>query len=179
MPVAGMDRREYRSAKFGSWSHSRSLDAQVAKEGARGGIVFRHDLMNRTPNTRASHRLVWLAGKLGGSEVQNRVVEELFSAYFCKGRDVGDPEVLFDIGSLAGLPPDQVAALLRGDDGLVQVVQHETWATSAGIHGVPSVIAGNVLLFSGAQRTPLIVKALRRMVPAQAELHGARADARA
>jgi predicted DsbA family dithiol-disulfide isomerase len=183
MPVAGMDRREYRSAKFGSQAYGQSLDAQVAAEGAREGIVFRHDLINRTPNTRASHRLVWLAGELGDSEVQNRVVEELFSAYFCQGRDIGDPEVLFDIGTLAGLLPHQVAARLRGDDGLVEVIQHETWATLAGIHGVPSVIAGNLLLFSGAQRTPLIVKALRRSVPtqaaAQAELDGAQADARA
>jgi hypothetical protein len=45
------------------------------------------------------------------------------------------------------------------------------------------VIAGNILLFSGAQRTPLIIKALRRIAPAQAaaqaDLDGAPADARA
>jgi hypothetical protein len=45
------------------------------------------------------------------------------------------------------------------------------------------VIAGNLLLFSGAQRTPLIVKTLRRIAPAQAaaqaDLDGAQADARA
>jgi hypothetical protein len=56
-------------------------------------------------------------------------------------------------------------------------------ADRAGIHGGPSVIAGNLLLFSGAQRTSLIAKALRGSAPAQAaaqaELHGARADARA
>ena len=45
------------------------------------------------------------------------------------------------------------------------------------------MIAGNLLLFSGAQRTSLIVKALRRIAPAQAaaqaKLEGAQADARA
>jgi hypothetical protein len=30
MPKAGVDRRAYRSAKFGSWQHSQALDAQVA-----------------------------------------------------------------------------------------------------------------------------------------------------
>ena len=81
----GMDRREYRSAKFGSWAHSQSLDAQVAAEGAREGIVFRHDLMIPHPQRPRIAWLVWLAGELGDSEVQNRVVEELFAASSLKG----------------------------------------------------------------------------------------------
>ena len=63
--------------------------------------------------------------------------------------------MLFDIGVLAGLLPNQVAALLRGDDGLLEVVQYESLG-DLGRHPecVPSVIAGNLLLFSGAQRSP-------------------------
>src|SRR6202035_4194574 len=30
MPKAGIDRRAYRTAKFGSWKHSQALDAEVA-----------------------------------------------------------------------------------------------------------------------------------------------------
>src|SRR6266436_9411240 len=37
MPKAGVDRRAYRSAKFGSWQHSQALDAQVAAGRAVGG----------------------------------------------------------------------------------------------------------------------------------------------
>jgi len=182
MPTGGMNRREYRSGKFGSWEHSQRLDAQVAAEGAREGISFRHDLMERAPNTRASHRLIWLAGEVNGLGAQNRLVEELFSAYFCQGRDVGDRKVLTDIGVQSGLPAERVMTLLDGDEGTAQVLQHETWAASAGIQGVPSIIAGNLLLFSGAQRTPLIVKALREVAMAQtsAEIVDAgEADARA
>ena len=51
MPKAGMDRRAYRSAKFGSWQHSQALDAQVAAAGRSEGLVFNHDKMERTPNT--------------------------------------------------------------------------------------------------------------------------------
>jgi predicted DsbA family dithiol-disulfide isomerase len=58
MPRQGMDRREYRSKKFGSWEHSQALDAQVAEAGERAGITFRHDLMARTPNTFQVHRLI-------------------------------------------------------------------------------------------------------------------------
>ena len=65
MPKEGMNRKEYRTAKFGSWERSRSLDAQVAAAGAAEGLTFAHDQMERTPNTLDAHRLVWLADTLG------------------------------------------------------------------------------------------------------------------
>src|ERR1700733_13204874 len=40
MPVDGLDRRGYRSAKFGSWEESQRLDARVAAAGAEVGIAF-------------------------------------------------------------------------------------------------------------------------------------------
>lgn len=168
MPAEGMDRRVYRSAKFGSWEHSQALDAQVAAEGAREGIVFRHELITRTPNTRLSHRLIWLAGDLGGPMLQNQVVEELFFAYFCQGRDIGEGGVLMEIGQEAGLQGERLDALLAGDEGLEEVRRHEAWAGSIGIRGVPSVVAGEKLVFSGALRTPLIVSALREIALPQA-----------
>jgi predicted DsbA family dithiol-disulfide isomerase len=42
MPRDGIDRRAYRSAKFGSWEKSHALDAQVTEAGASAGLVFRH-----------------------------------------------------------------------------------------------------------------------------------------
>ena len=65
MPREGLDRRAYRSAKFGSWEKSQALDAQVTEAGASAGLVFRHDLMAKTPNTMASHALIRLAHETG------------------------------------------------------------------------------------------------------------------
>src|ERR1700722_4736444 len=48
MPVDGLDRRVYRSAKFGSWEESQRLDARVSAAGAGGGIAFRPDRIKRT-----------------------------------------------------------------------------------------------------------------------------------
>src|SRR6202051_723915 len=50
MPKAGVDRRAYRSVKFGSWQRSQALDAQVAAAGRSDGLAFNHDKMDRTPN---------------------------------------------------------------------------------------------------------------------------------
>jgi hypothetical protein len=41
MPVEGLDRRLYRSAKFGSWEQSQRLDAQLSAAGTEVGIRFR------------------------------------------------------------------------------------------------------------------------------------------
>src|SRR5260370_10854066 len=58
MPKAGVNRRAYRSAKFGSWQHSQALDAQVAAAGRSEGLLVDHDKMERTPNTVDAHRLI-------------------------------------------------------------------------------------------------------------------------
>jgi hypothetical protein len=63
MPKEGVDRREYRMRKFGSWERSQALDAQLREVGQSVGIDFRHDLMKRTPNTFDAHRVIWLAGR--------------------------------------------------------------------------------------------------------------------
>src|SRR6202049_1491275 len=88
MPKAGVERRAYRSAKFGSWQHSQALDAQVAAAGRSEGLVFNHDKMERTPNTVDAHRLILPARHQAQQDV---VVAELFAASFNEGRDIGDP----------------------------------------------------------------------------------------
>ena len=45
MPAAGMDRRAYRTNKFGSWAYSQQLDAQTIQAGQANGVEFRYDLM--------------------------------------------------------------------------------------------------------------------------------------
>ena len=102
MPVEGLDRRLYRSAKFGSWEQSQRLDAQVSAAGTEVGIRFRHDLMKRTPNTFRGHVLLAAALK-DGLQTQNLVAERLFQAYFLNGEDVGDPTTLLGIAREFGV----------------------------------------------------------------------------
>jgi predicted DsbA family dithiol-disulfide isomerase len=39
----GRNRREYRSAKFGSWEYSQRLNAEVAEAGRQAGLEFQHE----------------------------------------------------------------------------------------------------------------------------------------
>src|SRR5947209_1031359 len=99
MPRGGMDRRAYRTAKFGSWERSQALDARVAAVGAAEGLVFAFDKIGRTPNTLDAHRLIRVAGQVG---VQDAVVEALFRGYFTEGRDLSDRQTLLDVVAGAG-----------------------------------------------------------------------------
>ena len=147
MPVDGMDRRAYRSAKFGSWRRSQELDAQVAAAALSDGLEFRHDRIERTPNTIAAHRLAWLARGFGR---QDEVVEALFSAYFHEGRDIGDEAVLVEIGVAAGIDRAAVTAMYDGDDGRAEVEAELRRAAGLPVTAVPTVLVDGVPLFSGA-----------------------------
>lgn len=166
MPRAGVERRAYRTAKFGSWERSQALDAQVAAAGAGEGLAFRHDLMARTPNTLDAHRLVRLAWREGGAGVQDAVVEGLFAAYFAEGRDIGDRRVLADVGGAAGLDRGRVGAMLAGEEGSAEVRGEDLAARRSGLRGVPTFILDGTALFSGAQPAGLIAAGLREAASA-------------
>jgi predicted DsbA family dithiol-disulfide isomerase len=163
MPVEGLDRRLYRSAKFGSWEQSQRLDAQVSVAGAEVGIRFRHDLMKRTPNTFKGH--VLLAAALKESlQTQNLVAERLFQAYFLNGEDVGDPTTLLGIAREFG-----VTTILRVEDldrpALVSEVKTaERKAASAGVRGVPQISFQGTIVANGALKEELLANSIRQIL---------------
>jgi predicted DsbA family dithiol-disulfide isomerase len=163
MSVDGLDRRLYRSAKFGSWEQSQRLDAQVSAAGTEVGIRFRHDLMKRTPNTFRGHVLLAAALK-DGLRTQNLVAERLFQAYFLNGEDVGDPATLLGIALEFG-----VTAISRLEDldspALVSEVKiAERKAASAGIRGVPQISFQGTVVANGAQKEKLLADSILRIL---------------
>jgi predicted DsbA family dithiol-disulfide isomerase len=161
MPVEGLDRRAYRSAKFGSWEQSQRLDAQVAAAGAEVGIAFHHDRMKRTPNTFRGHVLLFAASK-NGLATQDKVAERLFQAYFVNGEDVGDPTVLLSVAREFG-----VSAISCVEDFdspvLTAEVRAEERRVSSGIRGVPQISFGGQVLASGAQSEVLLASAIQKI----------------
>ena len=161
MPPEGVDRRTYRTKKFGSWERSQELDAQVALAGRGEGIEFNFDRMTRTPNTFDAHRVVWLAGERG---VQDAVVEALFRAYFTEGRDLSDRATLAAVA--AGHDGAAVDTLLAGDEGRDAVLAGELKARELGATGVPFVVINGTVALSGAQAPETFRRALEQAAPA-------------
>jgi predicted DsbA family dithiol-disulfide isomerase len=157
MPVEGVDRASYRAQKFGGPEKARAIDERITAAASAVGLSFRTDLMQRTPNTIAAHRLIWLGGNQG---VQDAVVEALFDAYFTKGADIGDHATLAAIGTAAGLVGAE--AFLASEAGLHEVTEADALARRSGIDGVPSFTMANHVLFSGAVPAETMAEAFGR-----------------
>lgn len=158
MPAEGIDRREYRIAKFGSWEYSQKLDARVAENGRAVGIEFRHDLMARTPNSFRGHVLLAAALKQGGVSMQNSVADRLFMGYFTKGEDVADSGVLASIAREFGVAVD------LNDAALSEYVRgEEEAARAAGVQGVPLISFRGQVVSEGAAPEEMLAARLKEL----------------
>jgi predicted DsbA family dithiol-disulfide isomerase len=161
MPKAGLDRKAYRSAKFGSWERSQAMDREVAEIGRTLGLEFNYDRVLITPNTRAGHRLLWWARDKG---LQDALADACFRAYFTEGRDIGKNEVLTQIADEAGLSATDFSRFVESDKGLEEVLKEEAEGKQRGLTGVPFFVINGVPAFSGAQHPETFVAAFRRVL---------------
>jgi predicted DsbA family dithiol-disulfide isomerase len=159
MSKRGMNRQEYRTAKFGSWERSLVLDAQVAEAGRAEGIPFDYAKVMLTPNTLDAHRLIGLADTEG---IQDAVVEAVFRAYFAEGRDISQTTVLFDVVAGAGLNRRRAEAILNSDEGLAAIRAAEEQARRAGVQGVPHFLINGTLALSGAREPSAFLDAFEQ-----------------
>jgi len=159
MPPEGMNRKIYRTRKFGSWERSVAMDAELVATGKSLGIDFNYDKILMTPNTLAGHRLLWWAEQRNH---QDPLVEALFSAYFVEGRDVGRHDVLAEIASEVGLPPAEASAFLDSDAGQQEVKEEELKGLKLGLQGVPFFVLNSVPTFSGAQMPQVFLEVFQQ-----------------
>ena len=157
MPEAGMERKAYRTGKFGSWSYSQQLDAQTIQATKDDEINFRYDLMEKTPNTLKAHRLTWLAESLNKScEMATRI----FEAYFTEGKDITDINTLAKLAADVGIEEQSAIVFLQTDAGIEEIRELEKQAASKGVRGVPSIKIGRETI-SGGQPTEVFFAALQ------------------
>lgn len=159
MPTQGMDRKEFRTVRFGSWENALAMDARAVEAGRHRGAEINYQLQTRTPNTVAAHALVRLARAEGGAVLQERAVDALFAGYFSHGQDIGDPAVLERIAANAGMRP---GAVQRSVPGEVEVRKRDGAIRAMGLSGVPSYLVDGKLLFSGSQDVEGYVQRLAR-----------------
>jgi predicted DsbA family dithiol-disulfide isomerase len=162
MPRQGMEREHYLTVKFGSEANSVEIYARVAEAGQSEGIAFNFAGIARTPNTLDSHRLIHWAGA-AGADIQDQVVEQLFSRYFLGGQDIGAHDTLIEIARDAGMDSAWVAETLTGDTDLDLVRREDQFAREIGVGGVPFFILDSKYAISGAQAPAVLLKAFEQV----------------
>jgi predicted DsbA family dithiol-disulfide isomerase len=148
MAAEGLERRAYVNAKFGGEAQAALIYERVRQAGAEEGIVFAFERIARTPNTLASHRLIWWAASAGA---QDRVVELLFRRYFLEGADIGATDVLIGIAAEAGLDAGLITRRFNEGADIDLIRKEDKMARDIGIQGVPCFIVDRRYAVSGAQ----------------------------
>jgi predicted DsbA family dithiol-disulfide isomerase len=157
IPAGGVDRTAYLTGKFGSAERIGEMHQRIAELGRAEGIAFDFGAIRMSPNTLDAHRLIRWAAQAGQ---QDAVVEALFRAYFEEGRNIGDADVLADIAAAVGLPRQEIAKRLAGDEDKAAVQQEIAMAGELGIRGVPFFIFDSRYAVSGAEAPETLAAAL-------------------
>lgn len=158
LPDEGMDRKQFRTMRFG-WDAALAMDARAVEAGKRFGVNFDYARQTRTSSTVSAHALVRLAREEGGAVMQERLVDALFVAYFEQGQDIGDHALLERIAQAVGL---REGAVQRSLPGRETVRERATAVLATGLNGVPSYLVDGQLLWSGSQDVDGYVQRLLR-----------------
>jgi predicted DsbA family dithiol-disulfide isomerase len=124
------------------------MERVLEESGAKDGIQFRFDLIDRIPNTMMAHRLVRHAARFKKDEA---LADELFSAFFERGKNIGEIGVLTGIAAEAGLDPAATRAFLIGREETDWVISIDALGHQSGIAGVPYFIFDRRYSLAGAQ----------------------------
>lgn len=150
---------EHLAAKYGtSLEQARLMNRRLEEVAATEGLEFRLDTL-RTGNTFDAHRLLHLAAEQG---VADEVKEAFMHAYFTANRLMSDHAVLEGLAVEAGLPADDVRAVLASDRYAAEVRADEAEAGRLGANGVPFFVIDRAFGVSGAQPADLFTEVLER-----------------
>jgi len=95
MSKEGIERSKYLEIKFGGKEFAQPMYDRMTEEANKEGLNFNLDNIKKTPNTVSSHLLIKLAEQ---SNVHNEVKEKIYHSYFIEGLDIGNKEILINIG---------------------------------------------------------------------------------
>jgi predicted DsbA family dithiol-disulfide isomerase len=126
---------------------------------AEAGLPFAPELQ-KVPNSRGALMVAELARDRG---LHDEMHPRLFDAYWVRGRDLGDEQVLLEEGRVAGLAGEEIEAALADSRYLERITQQTTGAAALGAGGVPAWVIDERLLIPGAQPHELFDQVLRRL----------------
>jgi predicted DsbA family dithiol-disulfide isomerase len=129
----------------------------LAEAGHELGIDFHFEKLGALPSTSEAHRLVQLADKEGRHA---NVAAGIFRAYFERGDDIGDVNVLTKIGGEAGLDPQTLKAFRETREGENAIAGSEERLRGFGVRTVPNLLFGGRVLVPGTVNVATYVHAL-------------------
>jgi predicted DsbA family dithiol-disulfide isomerase len=112
------------------------------------------------PNSRKALEVTELAREAG---LHEPVHDRLMRAYWSEGADIGDEDVLLELGAGAGLDRDEAEAALDERRYAERVDASTREAQQHGIHAIPAFVLDKRLLVLGAQPHELFERAVEEV----------------
>lgn len=159
IPMEGMDRIQYIKKKFGSIENAKPMYDNMILQGQQENLEIKLDKIKKTPNTVKSHLLIDYA-KL--NKVENEVMDSIFESYFFKAKDIGDENVLLEIGKKHDLDIKGLEKFITQKENLQKIDKLDTIAKQMGISGVPFYIFNDKISISGAETVENLTKAINK-----------------
>jgi len=123
------------------------------------GLPFAREL-DRVPNSLRALAVGELARDRG---VHDGLHLRLFDAYWVRGLDIGDEEVLVHEASEVGLEAEEVRAALAREDYRERIAASTAQVAELGAGGVPAWLIDERLLVPGAQPHEVFERVLERL----------------
>ncbi|XAT60854.1 thioredoxin domain-containing protein [Rhodobacteraceae bacterium Araon29] len=172
MPEGGMDRREYLETKFGGKEGAIQAYLPIVEHANATGLTINFEAITKTPNTLKAQCLINWA-KLEGC--QNELIQALFEAYFCHGKDIGDTAVLIDIADECGMNADVVKRLFASGQDQLEMQERDASARDMGVRAVPTFIVAGQHVVSGAQSVEMwqsVIEDIQKQLESQSSEMG-------
>ena len=158
MPKKGIKRQDYLKYKFGSKEAAKSMYDSMVKEALKENLKFNLEEIKITPNTNFSHILIKLAFS---KNIGHEVLSKIFDAYFSKGENIGDRDILVKIGRSSNINEKEINDMFSSDKEINKINKSDILARSMGINGVPFFEINNKTYISGAQSSKNIIEAIK------------------
>jgi len=132
-------------------------------------VGLKYSLGGLTGSTMASHRLSEWAREEYGLDKQDRLMTEMFDAYFCNEKFLGDHDVLVEAATKAGLPSDKAREILEVEGNYIHEVETGVQqARQMRVSGVPFFVfhpaakdkGQRPITLSGAQPADMFLDAI-------------------
>lgn len=150
---------EYLSERKGiSLENVSAMMKRITEMGKQNGADFNFE-KTVVANTFKAHRILQLAKERGLSE---KADSRFFKAFFHEGKDLGDNDVLLEVGKEAGLSEDDVKLALEDEAYAYKVKQDVQEAHNIGLTGVPFFVFNRRYGISGAEPLEIFTKTLNQ-----------------
>ena len=156
MPKEGIERDQYLKIKFGGKEFAQPMYDRMTEEANKEGLNFNLNNIKKTPNTVLSHLLIKLAKQ---TNMHNEVKEKIYQAYFVKAHDIGNKEILINIGAEFNIKEDVINRFFNPDN-IEEVNSYIAVARDKKINGIPFFEIGKDFI-SGAQSTTNLENTIR------------------